>query len=180
MCRPLTMSLVVLACVPLMLAAAFTIYDFTVFLPRRAEIGVLASGTGEPAPPPVLALVRVSVADLPGQAARILMSELPAPRVASGQIGWHLTGMLWSTLVRLHLSEGEQLTLIVARAPMGPGVTGYPAAARAYFHKPLAALSLEETAGLVAIGVAPGAWLHAPDRHARLRERLLRRLQETR
>jgi hypothetical protein len=179
--RLLKVPLIAAASAVLASSAGFVAYDLAVFQSRRAQIGVLlsqASNDERFASPRLLALVRADTGDPSGQAARILVTDLPVTPIGAGQMGRHLTGVLWRALVALHLSEQEQVALIASRSSMGQGQVGYSAAAHHYFGKPLAQLSLEETASLVAIAWAPGAYLHAPDRQARRRELLLRRVAQ--
>jgi hypothetical protein len=149
-----TVSILIIT--PVMLFAG---YDLLAFQPQRPRIEALIAGAAEDERSPpreLVTLVRTSMrGKVSMQATRVIVSDLPAPHVAHGMLGWHLTNLLWIPLVKLHISDHDQISLLLARADMGNGVTGYSAAARFYFHKGLSKLSTEETAKLVAIGKAP-------------------------
>ena len=170
----------VLATTLLAAALAFAAYDGYVFQPRRDDIDALLTHAApdERFPPESLAkLVRLAAdGATSAHAARLLMLELPVPRLAEGTAGWHLTGMLWRALVALHLSEQTQIALIVARAPMGEHLRGFAAAAEARFQRPLGQLGVGELATLVAVSQAPSA---AGAGLARRRNLLLLRLQRS-
>jgi membrane peptidoglycan carboxypeptidase len=79
--------------------------------------------------------------------------------------------------VWLHLSEREQITLIASRSYMGQGMRGYSAASQALFNRPLALLSLEEAATLVAIPYCASCFHSKREGWEVRRDAILSRLQ---
>jgi membrane carboxypeptidase/penicillin-binding protein PbpC len=79
--------------------------------------------------------------------------------------------------VWLHISEREQITLIVSRASMGHGMRAFSAGPRAIFNRPLALLSLDKAATLVAIPQCPNCFHNRRKGWGQRRDRLLSSLQ---
>jgi hypothetical protein len=134
---------------------AFVAYDFAAFQSRRDDIDaiVAAAHPDERTPPtPLKELLLVDLRNNESWAAtRILLHQLPVPQVLRGGLGWHATGVLWTQLVRFHLSADERLAIICARSYMGQRMIGFEAAAQHYFQRPLALLGEPELATLVVI-----------------------------
>jgi membrane carboxypeptidase/penicillin-binding protein PbpC len=92
-------------------------------------------------------------------------------------LAWQLRGLLWWTCLSLHLSEREQITLIVSRSYMGLGLRGFSAGSQAVFNRPLALLSLEEAATLVSVPHCANCFHKRRKGWDRRRDLLLSRLQ---
>jgi penicillin-binding protein 1A len=90
-----------------------------------------------------------------------------------------MRGALWSACVWLHLSEREQITLIVSRSYMGRDMWGFSVASQATFNRPLSLLSLEEAATLMAIPSCPNCFHTKPDGVKVRRDHLLSEVQAT-
>jgi penicillin-binding protein 1C len=90
----------------------------------------------------------------------------PHPRTLLGKLG----EMALALRIERSLDKDRVLEEYANRAPFGPSVRGVGAAARLYFDKPVADLSLAEAASLAALPRGPS--LYDPRRHA---DRLLRR-----
>jgi membrane carboxypeptidase/penicillin-binding protein PbpC len=91
-------------------------------------------------------------------AARLLLFELEVRKPKQGMRGWHRTYFLWWMLVKLHLSEDEQLAIICSKTFLGRRSYGFEAGAQAYFQRPLARLTDAELATLVVIARSPSRW----------------------
>lgn len=141
----------------------FGVYDVAAFQSRRALIEKMmeAATPDEKSPSPMLKkLIRIAMKNRRSDfAARILINELEVPRIIHGSLGWHATNALWSGLVALHMSEDEQVTIIISRSYMGNGRYGYSAESVSRFGRPLSQLSQEELIALVAITHAPSLYL---------------------
>ena len=158
---------------------AFAAYDVVVFQPRVSDIrGLLAAAATEEKSPPdsIRRVLRVSYSDhFSPHVARLLMQELHAEPAGGGMLWRHLSGALWAGLVKLHLSEPEQITLFLALSYMGNDVKGFSKASTAVVGVPLSAVSLEQAARLVTVGKAPAIYLKSPERLQRQSEALAQR-----
>lgn len=99
------------------------------------------------------------------QSARLLE---PRPRTLKSKL--IETFRAWQLEKRF--SKAEILRIYATLAPMGGNIEGIEAAARRYFNKPAAQLSLAETAWLIALPQAPKR-LHQPDKALAARNRIL-------
>jgi membrane carboxypeptidase/penicillin-binding protein PbpC len=95
----------------------------------------------------------------------------------SPSLWWHTRSLLWWACIWLHFSEREQITIIASRSYMGRDMRGFSAASLAIFNRPLALLSLEEAATLVAIPRCPNCFHNGRKDWAVRRDWLLSRLQ---
>jgi hypothetical protein len=170
-----------LAVVVVALLLGFIAYDVLYFQPHRPQIAQLsAAATEEERNPPetIVRIVRVAFGPFPrrtlaNQAAVILLFESKQARARNR----HVRQLLWWACVALHLSEREQITLVVSRSYMGRGMWGFSAASQALFNRPLALLSLEEAATLMTIPRCPNCFHTKPASVAPRRDWLLSRLQ---
>jgi Transglycosylase len=161
---------------------ALAAFDIAVFQPRMPEIrSFLAQAAPEERSPPP-SLLRVVRASHPhhfsGQVARLLVQKLNAYPTEGGMLRWHATGGAWWTMVALHLSEQEQVTLFLALSFMRNGVSGFANAAPKLVGTPLDSVSLEQAARLVVIAKAPTHFLDNPERLARLSAELAARARD--
>jgi transglycosylase-like protein len=172
-----------LATVILVPIVGFAAFDLLYFQPQRPQISqLIASATDEERNPPetILRLVRVDSGDRIALAAYWVMVGDPTNPTNIQPMSvdvWHMRGLLWWTCVWLHLSEREQIALIVSRANMGRGMRGYSAASQALFNRPLALLSLEEAATLMVIPRCPNCFHDKRKNWAKRRDWLLSKLQ---
>ena len=132
-----------------------------------------------------LALARAALVDLrrgrlaqggstiPQQLARMLE---PRPRTFAGKLGEALLAL---RLTRT-LSKRELLEQYLSRVPLGNDVRGVEAAARLYFDRPAASLTLAQAALLAALPRSPGAFdpLRNPGRAQGAAARVLRRMAQ--
>jgi len=160
---------------------AFAAYDLIEFQPHRAEIQRLIdeAAPAEKSPPAVLRQVvhaahPDATSSLSGSAVRLLRVRLD---FASDTRTLHrqMKETLWWALVTLHCSEQEQSTLYLSLSYMGNDTYGFSKAAPALVGVPLADVSLEQAARLVAVTRAPSSYLRNPERWARASEVLLAR-----
>lgn len=143
-----------LVAAPLLALAA---YDLFVFQGHRSDIDQLLAraGPAEQRPPESLARVlRVSPGDrLPVHVARQLLWAIDAaPR---GGPGWHAADLAWWLLCEVHLTEAQRTTLFLSLAPMGGEEPGFERASLRLVGVPLAEVSVEQAAWLVAVAQAP-------------------------
>src|SRR5262245_35871064 len=147
----------VLALVLIALLLGFIAWDVLYFQPQRPQIAqLIASATEEERNPPetIVRLVREETDHrIAYRAYFVLVGDPTNPTnyTRTTMAAWNMRGLLWWTCVWLHLSEREQITLIVSRSYMGLGMRGFSAGSQAIFNRPLASLSLEEAATLVTI-----------------------------
>jgi hypothetical protein len=134
------------------------VYDLVEFEPRRAEIDAMLSA-GDPLdrfPPNLLpALQRADAnGNVAPPAARAILIQVDC---VDGRCGpnWQIRWLLWSGLVKMHLSESEQLLIVRPRVFFGKGVSGYAAGALSVYGRPLNQLSDYELAELVVIARWP-------------------------
>jgi hypothetical protein len=144
----------VLVVAPLLALAA---YDLFVFQGHRPDIDKLLgrAGPAEQRPPESLARVlRVSPGDhLTAHVARQLLWAFDtAPR---GGSGWHAAALAWWLLCEVHLTQAQRTTLFLSLAPMGGEEPGFERAASRLVGVPLAEVSVEQAAWLVAVAQAP-------------------------
>jgi hypothetical protein len=162
------------------LVVGFIVWDVLYFQPQRPYIAQLtALATEEERNPPEI-IVRLMRADTGGHIALraywVLVGDPtnPTKKEYVSNFRWQMRGLLWWMCMRLHLSEHEQVTLIASRSYMGRDMRGYSAASQAIFKRPLALLSLEEAATLVAIPHCVNCYHRGSTVR---RDRLLSRLQ---
>jgi len=148
----------VLAVVVVALLVGFIAWDVLVFQAQRPSIDqLIASATEEERNPPetVVRLVRTEASQrVASRTYWVLVGDPTNPTNRAevvSSLPWQTRRLLWWTCLWLHLSERDQITLIVSRSYMGQDMTGFSAASQAVFNRPLALLSLEEAATLVAI-----------------------------
>ena len=155
-------------------------YDLVVFQPRVPAIQRLIemAAQDERSPSPLVArVIRAGGSQhLSAQVSRLLLMQFNLPPSQS-PLQWHFTSALWWALVALHFSDQEQSTLYLSLSYMGNGVNGFAAASQAQFGASLNSLSLEQVATLSVIARAPSAYLESPERLARVRTALIKRVQ---
>jgi hypothetical protein len=165
------------------LLLGFIAWDVRYFQPQRPAIAqLIASATGEERNPPeaIVRLVRTDSSDRIALGAYWVMVGDPTNPTNIQPMGisaWHMRGLLWWTCIRFHLSEREQVTLIVSRSNMGRGMRGFSAGAQAIFNRPLSMLSLEEAATLVTIPHCANCFHNKRKGWEQRRDWLLSRLQ---
>lgn len=178
--KALRLSILVLALTLATPVVAYAVYDFTHFQPQHARIAALINGAAPQEKEPhsqVAELLRVSLAnDTAVYASRLLIGELGILPERHSMTQWHLHGMLWWSLVSLHLSESERVTLILALAPTGRDRRGVAKTAEVLYGVPLSELSLEQAATIIALTKVPG-YADKPESLERIKQNLLRKYQ---
>jgi hypothetical protein len=159
---------------------AYVVYDLTQFQPRRSEIDAIIEGAApqDRAPPePVRAMLTAVLPSGPsGYAARLLARALGAIPEHNSVLGWHLNSALWWSLVRIHLSEDEQVAVILTLAPTGPDRRGFTSTALELYQRRPSELSPPEIAAIFALIRAPSA---KGEMLERLKSTLLERYTES-
>ena len=149
----------VIVLVPLL---CFAYYDLTEFQPRRDEIAKVIADAhpDERSPPAMLRRLQLTEyrGDLSWGAARLLLYTLDVPDKWLRGSNWHMHGALWWVLVRVHLSEQEQMAIHCSRTFLGRRSYGFEAGARAYFERPLDQLTDAQLATLVVVARWPSRW----------------------
>ncbi|HEY6124759.1 MAG TPA: transglycosylase domain-containing protein [Steroidobacteraceae bacterium] len=144
------------------LASCFLIYDALVFQSRSMQIRQLLVEAHplERAPPETLRRLFLIEAGtrLDIRVARSLMLKLEVSPISGGNMGDRLTTALWTSLVRLHLSEDEKIALIFSLSDLGNRVHGFQAAARSDFGRDLDRLDPREQALLVVYSQWPSGY----------------------
>ncbi len=148
-------------------AAAFLSYDVFVFQTYHPDIDKLLSRAGayeqRPAEPLVKVLQTAYAANLDAHVARHMVQELRRPTGGS-DLGWNVTTLIWSLLVKTHLSQGERTTLFLSLSYMGNGQRGFQQASTRIVGVPLAEVSLIQAATLVTVGKSPEIYSSQPER----------------
>jgi len=134
-------------------------YDLVEYEPRRAEVQALLerAAPAERSPPPVLR--DLQRADARGQihmrATRMLLYELDHDAPPMRTVDRLRRELMWTQLVKIHLSTEEQLLIDRSRVFLGQRTYGFEAGARSVFGRPLDRLSDQELAELVVIARWP-------------------------
>jgi membrane carboxypeptidase/penicillin-binding protein PbpC len=89
-------------------------------------------------------------------AAMLLANKLDALSDQRG-LQWHANSLLWWSLVRLHLTEEEQVIVILALAPTGKKRRGFTSTSLVLYQRQPADLSLAEVATIIALIRMPSA-----------------------
>jgi hypothetical protein len=148
----------VLVGLPLLFYAAYALMQFQ---PRRSEIiAIVERAAPQDRQPPqqVLRMLKASEQSGPSvYASRLLARELNAFSDRGSMLGWHIRSTLWWSLVKLHLTEGEQTAVFLALAPTGKDRRGFTSTALALYQRQPADLSLAEVATIMALIRAPSA-----------------------
>lgn len=172
--------IVIIVVLPLI---SFAIYDLFYFQPHRVEITRLIQvATPEESEPPamIVQLARISTDEnLDWLATRLIMDNLNIRHKTESMTYWHIKSFLWLQLVRIHLTEQEQLTLYLAQAHTGKDSKGFSYASYALFNKPLSGLNVEEAATIAALPYAPSIFAKHPDQLTKRREYLLTKLDKS-
>lgn len=90
-----------------------------------------------------------------------------------------LREFFWGRLVGFHLTAKEQYNLVASQAFLGSGHYGFASAAQGMFAKSVEQLSPEEAATLVILLQAPSSYESNPERMARRRESLLKKVKNS-
>jgi hypothetical protein len=145
-------------------------YDLFAFQPHRPDIDKLLAqaGADERAPPESLTRVlQVAYAgNIDDHVARQLAQELLLEPARGNKLRWHGTNLLWSLLIKAHLSKRERDTLFLSLSYMGNGQRGFQQASTSIVGVPLAEVSLSQAATLVTVGKSPASYLANPQRLA--------------
>lgn len=159
---------------------AFLVYDALYFQPRIAEIKSLVnSATDEERKLPTTAskLLKIEFNDkYYVYASNRITYQFNIVSQKDNHLHRLLTSALWIHLVQLHLSTKDQQTIIAAYSPTGNNLVGFSATAKARYGKGLASLSPQETATIVALTRAPGAYTASEERLNQRRDFLLNEL----
>jgi hypothetical protein len=170
--------LAVLAAVVALPLIGYAVYDITRFQPHRDAINaVLGHAAPQDRSPPAEVVRMLDASEKHGPsvyAARLLIRELDVASEQTSMLAWHLNNTLWWSLVKLHLSEQDQRTVILALAPTGEGRKGFTSTALALYDRQPADLSLAEVATVVALIRQPTA---QGERLVRIRDILLARYE---
>jgi hypothetical protein len=154
------------AAIVLVPLAAFAWYDLTRYQPHSGEIEqiVASAHPSERSPPAMLRTLHLTdwQGDLSWSTSRLLIFKLETLAARHRNLAWQRTWFLWRHLVKLHLSEDEQLAIICSTTFLGRGAYGFEAGARTFFQRPLNQLTDAELATLVVRASAPSHWLR-PD-----------------
>ncbi len=169
----IAISLVVLAA-PF---AGYFYYDLVRFQPHRGEITRLVESAepGDRALPPMTA--RMLIFSLHGDTTHYI-TRLLLGRLHLSQGQWLVHYVIWESLVRLHLSEHDRLTIVASTLPTGGNRQGLSKTARELYGKPLSQLSLDETARLIVLANYASSW-NNPARLAQASNQFLARYQES-
>ena len=166
-----------LIAVPVAYVGAYDLFVFQRHIPEVQRLIEVADQDERTPSPLVARVIRAGVSQhLSAQVSRLLLQRFNPP-ASQSQLQWHFTSALWWALVALHLSDQDQSTLYLSLSYVGNGVTGYGAASKAQFGVSLNSLSLEQVATLSAISKAPNAYLESPERLARARIAIIKRVQ---
>ena len=134
---------------------ALVVYDLVEFEPRRTEIRNMLDSVSplERSPPPMLS--KLQRADARGMeallATRVILLQLDRDAPAMRTLTRIRREFLWLQLVKVHLSESEQMLVYRSRAFMGQRSHGFEAGALSVFARPLDRLSNQELAELVVL-----------------------------
>lgn len=155
-------------------------YDISCFQPRIAEIKSLITSAADEEKNLSVTTMKLLKIEFNGKesvyVSKLVMYQLKLAPELRSNFYRHLISMIWSNLIRFHLSEQEQNIIIAAYSPMGNNIVGFFAAAEARFNKNLASLSPQESATIVALTRAPGAYTASADRLNQRRDFLLKEL----
>ena len=149
-------GIAIIVLVPLL---GFLYYDLTEFQPRKDDIAELIARAppGERTPSAMLRhlLITEDRGDISLTTSRLLTYRLDVYPEGQRTLERKRTDYLWWRLVRLHLSEEEQLAIICSSIFLGRRAYGFEAAANAYFRRSLDELSEAELATLVVLARRP-------------------------
>jgi transglycosylase-like protein len=153
------------------IVVAFLCYDGVAFQSRRADIDALIAAAhplDRHPPAPLRDLLMTSQGnDLSIVSSRqIVLALQTAPPKG---LAWHSKSALWWILVRMHLSQDEQLAIVCSRTYLGNQNRGFQAGAVRNFGRNLDALSEWELATLVVYSGWPNRYSD-PERAQDLRE----------
>jgi len=159
----------------------FLYYDLTRFQPHTDQISriIAEAHPSERSSPPLLRkLVSEPRGELSLDASRLLVFKLK-PGATRGNLHWKSTSLLWWLLVKVHLSEDEQLAIVCSASFLGQRVYGFEAGANTFFHRPLNRLTDSELATLAVRARNPSRWQRADRQEelAKAADRLLARVR---
>ena len=143
--------LLLLALAPVL---AYVVYDLTQFQPRRDEIAAIIEAAAPQERQPPSSVLRMLAVSAPNgsspYANRLLMLALESR--TERRMGYqHIAELLWWSLMRLHLSEAEQVTIFLTLAPTGPDRKGFSKTAAELFQRDPSELTVDELATLFAL-----------------------------
>ena len=140
---------------------AFVVLDVAEFQSRRGEINAILQGeAGEDRHPPVQVVQMLKASERYGPsvyASRLLARELQVIPQRQTMLEWHVRSALWWSFVRLHLSEEEQVAVVLGLAPTGAKLKGFTAASVALYRRQPSQLSISEIATILALVRQPSA-----------------------
>jgi hypothetical protein len=150
--------------------AAILCYDIFTFQPYRPDIDKMLAraSADERAPPePLTRVLKVAYAgSIDVHVARHLLQELLLEPTLGSKLGWHGTNLLWSLLIKAHLSKSERDALFLSLSHMGNGERGFQQGSSSIVGIPLAEVSLSQAATLVTVSKSPASYLANPQRLA--------------
>lgn len=168
----------------LTLVSMFVYYDLREFQSRKPAILQLIADASPAERSPAPALRELLLTDDPDMlafhVARLVLTDLDVPWVTHGNLGWNATHALWDALIRMHLSEDQQVAIILARSSVVPGTLGFESAANRVFQLPLVQLHEEQLATLVVMRRSPARWAEPENRTGLMeaRDALIRRARQ--
>ena len=169
----------ILSFIVLIAVLVFTAYDVKSYQSRKDGINslLLAASQDEINPPPVVTqLVKETVnGKITWQATRLLIEKFGINSNVR-TLQQHANSLIWYSLVSLHLSEQEQMTVFLSQVYTGIEKRGLSAASESMFHKPLSSLSLEQIATLAIITKGPSYYAKKPESLEKARASLLSRI----
>jgi hypothetical protein len=160
------------------LTVGTSVVQFTSAIPEIKLLIETAEPTDRNVPAPTRELLSYALGDQTApQATRLLVQSFASTDLIDTPRRWKATYILWLPLVLLCLSEDEQLTIVARLSPVGGGSRGLTDTSRNMFGRDLSALTLEETALLVALTREPSL-RDRPERLELARNSLLARYHQ--
>jgi hypothetical protein len=162
----------------LLVVLSFAAYDFASYQPRKSDINNLLLVASQDEKNPQLIVSQFAKETVNGkvswQATRLIIETLGINNSGT-TLEKHIKSLLWYSLVSIHLTEQEQMTVFLSQAYIGIDKRGFSAASEYIFQKPLSSLSAVEAATLAIITKAPSYYAKHPERLEQSRNELLSR-----
>lgn len=159
---------------------ALVAYDLLAFQPYRQDIQTLVDRASATEKAPPAALLGVLSLDTSSQRAMNVARQLHVRFFArQTRLRRMFSELLWTGLLRLHFSGHEITGLRLSMAYMGPGTTGFEAAAPKLLGCALADVNPLQAATLFAVARVPTTLDGDPERLAARAARILERVQQS-